>query len=86
MAIIGLALAVANYEIDMSSQYELLNPQLIPNAMDDPRNKKTSTNLVRMIILITTILAIGSLVMRHHYKVLWINQYFQQDNDTHIYY
>jgi hypothetical protein len=73
LAIIGLSLAIANYEIDMSSQYDLLNPSVIPNAMDDPRNRKTSTNLVRMIILITTLLAVGCLIMRHHYKVLWIN-------------
>jgi hypothetical protein len=35
---IGLALAVANYEIEMSSQYNLLDPKIHKNAMDDPRN------------------------------------------------
>ena len=83
---IGLALAVANYEIEMSSQYELLQPNRHKNAMDDPRNQKTATNMVRMIILITTLLAVGCLFMRHHYKIQWLNLYFQQDSDTHIYY
>ena len=77
LAMIGLALAVANYEIEMSSQYELLDPKLHKNAMDDPRNQKTATNMVRMIILITTLLAVGCLFMRHYYKVQWLNLYFQ---------
>ena len=83
---IGLALAVANYEIEMSSQYELLDPKTHKNAMDDPRNQKTATNMVRMIILITTLLAVCCLFMRHYYKIQWLNLYFQQDSDTHIYY
>lgn len=85
LAMIGLALAVANYEIDMSNSYDLLDPKLTPNAMDDPRNQKTATNMVRLIIMITTLLAVFCLVMRHRYKVQWLNEYFQQDSETHIY-
>jgi hypothetical protein len=66
---IGLALAVANYEIEMSSNYELLKPSVHKNAMDDPRNQKTATNMIRMIIMITTLLAVGCLFMRHYYKI-----------------
>jgi hypothetical protein len=83
---IGLALAVANYEVDMYSNFSPLNPDLYPNAMDDPRNMKASTNMIRLIIMITTLLAIGCLVTRHYYKVVWLNKYFMQDSETHIYF
>jgi hypothetical protein len=83
---IGLALAVANYEIDIVNFQTKLDPDRIPNAMDDPRNAKDSTNLVRLIILITTILAIVCLIIRHYYKIEWLNKYFQDDQETHIYY
>ena len=51
-----------------------------PDPMEDPRNLHASTNIVRLIILITTILAIGCLIMRQHYKVIWVNTYLQTDN------
>ena len=53
--------------------------------MDDPRLSDT-TNLVRLIILITTALAIVCLIVRHYYKIQWLNKYFQEDQETHIYY
>jgi len=83
---VGLALAVANYEIDMRSGFMPLNPIAHPNAMDDPRNKKASTNMVRLIIMITTFLAVVCLITRHYYKIIWLNKYFHLDSDTHIYY
>lgn len=82
----GLALAVANFEVDIQSNYPKLDPEVHKNAMDDPRNKKNSTNMLRLIILITTLLAVACLVTRHYYKILWLNKYFNQDADTHIYF
>jgi hypothetical protein len=83
---IGLALAVANYEVDEQGNYAPLDPSKYPNAMDDPRNAKNSTNMVRLIIMITTLLAIVCLITRHYYKILWLNKYFYEDSTTHLYY
>lgn len=33
----------------------------------------------------TTLLAVISLITRHYYKVIWVNQYFYSGSDTHIY-
>ena len=73
---IGLGIAVANWEVDANLNYDPLQPHKYKNAMDDPRNKKVSTNIIRIIILVTTILALVTLIMRHYYKNLWINKYF----------
>ena len=86
LAMIGLGIAVANWEVDAQMDYNKLDPTKYPKAMDDPRNLKVSTNIIRIIILTTTILAIISLVIRHYYKILWLNKYFYDDCDTHIYY
>ena len=83
---IGLALAVANYEIEINDYKTALDPEKYKDAMEDPRNSKDTTNLVRLIILITTILAIVCLIVRHYYKIEWLNKYFQEDQETHIYY
>ena len=64
LAMVGLVLALANYEIDMHVNYEPLNPARYPNAMDDPRNAHESTNIIRLIILITSLLAIACLIIR----------------------
>ena len=52
----------------------------------DSRNRHASTNIVRLIILITTLLAVTCLIMRNYYKVQWLNKYFKADQETHIYY
>jgi hypothetical protein len=59
---------------------------MIENAMDDYRLDKRSTNIVRWIILATTILSEICLCMRHFYKVKWLNNYFLQDNNNSIYF
>lgn len=84
LAISGLLLAISNYEIGVSADY--IPPSLDIDAMDDPRNTHGSTNIVRLIIMITTLMAVGCLIMRHHYKILWLNKYFHQYSEDHIYY
>ena len=86
MALIGLVLAVIDYEIRADLKYTLPNPIDFPNPMMDYRNQRSSTNIVRLIILITTIVAIGCLCIRQFYKVKWVNLYFKNLNETHIYY
>ena len=64
----GLILAIINYEIEVNMQFTVLDPKTVPNASDTARNQKAPTNLLRLIILFTTILACLCLVMRHRYK------------------
>lgn len=53
--------------------------------MLEPRNLKPTTNMFRLIVMITSLLSAGCLVMKHYYKVLWLNEHFHQETDTHIY-
>jgi hypothetical protein len=69
LAMIGLALAVANYEINIRGNYPSPDYDNLPDPMQDPRNRKPETNLVRIIIGVTTLLAVACLCMRHYYKV-----------------
>ena len=54
--------------------------------MDDPRNQHWTTNIVRLSIALTSILAIACVCIRQYYKVEWINKYLQKDNQSHISY
>jgi len=82
---IGLAIAVAHYEVDMSRNFSPLDPMKYPNAMDDPRTKRPSTNLIRLTILATTLISIFCLIRRHYFRNLWLNKYFHDDGETYIY-
>ena len=82
---IGLILTMINYEYDVVMYKTRLEPDILKNAMDDPRNAKNTTNLVRMVVLMTTVMSIICLIMRHYYKREWFNKYFQDDNETAIY-
>jgi len=87
LALIGLIVYIIHYEtIICTTPYEKPDPIKYPNAMDDPRNKHFSTNIVRLIIMITTLLAIACLCMRQYYKIVWINTFLQTDNQSHINY
>lgn len=85
LAMIGLALAVANYEIEMLEDFGEYEPN---NFSKDrhPHPKNLQRNMVKVIVFVTTVLAVGCLTMRHYYKILWLNKYFHQDNETHLYY
>jgi len=84
---LGLALQIANYEIDQDSNFVILNPEKYKwHAMLEPRNRKSTTNMLRLIIMITSLLAIGTLITRHYYKMQWINKYLDDDDENHIYY
>ena len=74
LAIMGLVLYMFHYEtVIIKTPYE--KRVILPDGMDDPRNQHMSTNIIRMAIAITSILAIGCICMRQFYKVLWINTY-----------
>lgn len=84
---LGLSLQVANYEIDQDSNFTLLDPiKYKGDAMLEPRNQKTTTNMLRLIIMITSLLAIVCLTTRHYYKMIWMNNYLDENDENHIYY
>ena len=86
LAMIGLALAVANYEIEMLDEfgYSVGSKHSEKQRVIDPDN--VQRNLVKAIVAFTSLLAVGCLAMRHYYKILWLNKYFHQDSETHLYY
>ena len=80
-ALCGLALALVNYEIDISNKdYVIYDVDVITTKYDDAmqtdRFKDGHSVLLRYFILITTALAIVCLVARHQYKIKWMNKYF----------
>lgn len=62
---IGLILSVGLNETNYYINYDEVDPKKYPNAMDDPRHKNSMTNMIRTIILCTTILALYCLLKRH---------------------
>lgn len=42
--------------------------------------------MLRLIIMITSLLAIACLITRHYFKAEWMNKYLDEENETHIYY
>ena len=86
LAFSGLVVAMVNYEIDKAMPYHARDPIKYPSAMDDPTNAQPYTNIIRMITLLTTLMAVVCLVKRHHYKAKWKSDHFFDDKGTRIYY
>ena len=42
--------------------------------------------MLRLIIMITSLLAIVCLTTRHYYKMIWMNNYLDENDENHIYY
>lgn len=42
--------------------------------------------MVRLIILAASILSVICVILRHRYKIEWLNNYFPSDSETHIFY
>ena len=86
LAFAGLMISAIEYEIDKSLPYIPRDPKKWPNAMDDPTNAQPYTNFIRMITLLTTILAEICLIKRHYYKSIWKSTHYFGDKETKIYY
>ena len=66
MAMIGLALAVVTYEIDVNiwSDQHVIDILTYPDPMDHPRNSKAWINPIRMIIAATSLISIYFLLKK----------------------
>jgi hypothetical protein len=82
----GLLIQFVNYEYEKSQPFQKRDPIAHPNPMNDPVNGMPTTNLVRMVVFVLTILALICLVQRHLNKREWKNQCFNLDNKTYAYY
>lgn len=84
---VGLVLAIIDYEFDVQIRYVKPDPIAFPNAMDDERNQHKFTHMIRLINLITTLIAVYSLFKRQMVKVEWVNTYFAvADQEALIFY
>ena len=75
LAMSGLTLAVINYEFEIGANLEPIDIEAHPSPMTLPRVNRGQTNLVRLIVMITTILAIICLVTRHYFRCVWLNSF-----------
>jgi hypothetical protein len=82
-AMIGLSVMIVNYEIDVwffgiQTFYmeDIANEDMVLRAMTSDRYTSFHTKALRWIVALTSIAAIFSLLMRHKYKILWLNRFF----------
>ena len=79
-AIIGLILAIINYELDVQGDEFDFDPKKIidegKSAMDMKKFTDGWTRSIRWAILITSMISLFCLINRHQYKIHWINLYF----------
>jgi hypothetical protein len=79
-AIIGLLLAIINYELDIRNKELKFDPKEIMDkgitAMEMQKFKDPYTRAIRWAILATSMISLICLINRHQYKIRWINLYF----------
>jgi hypothetical protein len=78
-SLLGLFIAMIDFEIDVLYVKEPLDPIKYPNAMDDPRNILKSQYILRILNMFTTIVSLIFLFFRHYYKRIWMNTFFKND-------
>ena len=81
--LIGLLTGIISYEYDIHHNYVFVPEDQYENrdeesAMDAPRFKDHNTIMLRWIIFITSYIGVFFLVMRNYYKVLWVNNFFNE--------
>ena len=82
-AIFGLSIGIINYEVDvyrfevMSFFTENFHDDLTLKAMNSDRFLAWHTPVLRWVIFISTLMALACLIMRHYYKIQWLNQFFR---------
>lgn len=84
-SMVGLVLGFIQHELNTKVVENPLNINRYPDAMDDPRTQGVAQT-TRMITMTTTFFAMFCLYKRHEYKKLWINEYFNNDLGTLLYY
>lgn len=68
LAVLGLIIEASANDYKLLNTVAVRNPQIFPNAMDDPYNNKIWFQICRLNVLFMTILAEVCLVLRHYYK------------------
>ena len=81
--LIGLLTGIISYEYDIHHNYVFVPEDQYYNkdeesAMDAPRFRDHNTIMFRWIIFITSYIGVFFLVMRNYYKVLWVNNFFNE--------
>ena len=77
---VGFILAIILYEMNVWKN-EFVDIEEFPNAMDNRRFDNFETRFLRIIIFITSIMAVISLIIRHYYKHIWLTTFFNPNND-----
>ena len=81
--LIGLVVGICSYEYDISHGYVFVSQDDYEHkddrsAMRAPRFTDPFTRALRWTIFLTSYTGVFFLVMRNYYKVLWVNNFFNQ--------
>jgi len=82
-AMIGLFVAIFNHEYEIRSELHSIDKEKYPDPMLHPKNIHLTSFISRIIIGITTLIALVCLCLRHHYKLRWTNKYFKGQSKCH---
>lgn len=82
-AMVGLLIMIINYEIDVwffgiQTFYmeDFDGDDMVHRAINSDRYKSFHTKIFRWIVFLTSMCALGCLLMRHKYKIMWLNKFF----------
>lgn len=79
-AIVGLIVMIVNYEIDVwffgIQTFEEPDGDMREKAMTCDRYLSIHTSFFRWVIALTSMAALACLLIRHHYKIQWLNKFF----------
>ena len=75
----GVVLAIIDYEIDIMTFIQKIDPTIYDNALKHPRNVSDTQDILRWINIFTTSISLTCLFLRHYYKRVWQNTFYDDD-------
>lgn len=82
MALFGLGFGVIYYEHALAAHSGPLNPEQYPNPLDLERNTGTINIVCKLVIMITTIIAMICLYLRQQSAVEWVSRFQLDDHGS----
>ena len=79
-SLFGLIIGMINYEYGVYVIKDVLNPEKYPDPMEDPRNNSMVSQICRIAITTTSIMACICLYFRQKFKINWSSKFMCTDN------
>lgn len=71
LASLGLVISIVDYELQISAYPSVLDDLEYPDALQHPRVRNQCTVLCRLVVALTTAVALVYLLLRQKYKLEW---------------